>query len=235
MGGFKNTELNNIFNYSLFDEIAEKVLLCSEMMNSDYICFDKKIENLEEKIRTHLLENYLENDEIRTKLGIDKLEIRFMAEVPENHDTNQDIYLGRVDIKVVGVNWLFSNSKDYYIIECKRIDGSSVLNEKFVKEGIARFASEPIKYSSYNNKNFMFGFVVKAIDIEENTLKIDRLQNKNNNIAIRQGLVQVESKIINSYLYISKYNVKEKVLELKHLFYDFSKIIVQASDNISNQ
>lgn len=225
MGGFKNSELNSIFYSNVFDEIVEKVLLCSEMMLEDCNQSGKSITNHEEKIRTHLLENYLENDEIRSKVGIDKLNLRFIVEAYENYDSSKESYIGRVDIKIVSSNWL-NNRQDYYIIECKRIDGTNNLNKKFVEEGIARFVSEPTKYSSYRNKNFMFGFIVKDIDMKKNIAKINSIQKSIPGISIKTELLDLKSKIKNSYVYFSEYYVKRQELELRHLFYDFSRIVI---------
>lgn len=198
------------------------------MMVNDFLCSGKKMANHEEKIRNHLLENYLDNDEIRVKIGLDKMCLRFIAEVPENYDSTKEVYSGRVDLKVVGQNW-FTNCKDYFIIECKRIDGSAELNKKFIDNGVCRFTTDPILYPSYKNKNIMFGFIVKNIGIDDNAILIDKLQKENPNISIKQGFTQIENQIKNACTYMSLYLVKRKVLELKHLFYDFSKIIKQPS------
>ena len=40
-----------------------------------------------------LLENYLENDEIRCKIGLSNIHIRFLAEVPENYIAETPIKL----------------------------------------------------------------------------------------------------------------------------------------------
>ena len=174
-GGFKNKKLNSLFKKRTLEEIIEFMFLSMNYMKE--ICEKEniKIENKEEKIRTHLLENYLDNDNFRKNIGyeVEVFPLRFEAEVPENYNPNTESYKGRVDIKVVGINTFF-NKKDYYIIECKRIDGTETLNKAFVKEGICRFIQE--KYSSYNNENALLGFVTKDIDIISNTKKIDKIQ-----------------------------------------------------------
>ncbi|MGW9530933.1 hypothetical protein ACWHAM_25070 [Paenibacillus terrae] len=68
--------------------------------------------------------------------------------------------------------------KAYHIVECKRIDGTTTLNQKYITEGVKRFfspAPQP-KYSSYYLQNIMFGYVVQVIDIHENADKLDKLQ-----------------------------------------------------------
>jgi hypothetical protein len=119
----------------------------------------KKIPNNENKIRDILLE-YLKNEKIRQESCLIE-GYRFDKEVDEGK--------GRVDIKIVSIND-FENFEAYFIIECKRLNGNKLLNDKYVSEGINRFTSK--KYSSYYGINGMIGFVVKKIDIDANIKKI---------------------------------------------------------------
>ena len=116
-GGFKNKELNILFKKRTLEEIIEFVFLSMNHMKE--ICEKEniKIENKEEKIRTHLLENYLDNDNFRKNIGyeVEVFPLRFEAEVPENYNPDTESYKGRVDIKVVGLNTFLKNKKDYYI------------------------------------------------------------------------------------------------------------------------
>lgn len=226
MSGFKNSELNEIYYNDLINKIVDSVLTCCENMLDDLIRVNRKIPNHEEKIRTHLCENYLNNDEVRIRIGLDKVPVRFIIESPVNYNSEEDTHRGRVDIKVVGENWLFRNINDYFTIECKRIDGSQELNRKFIDCGVCRFAAEPILYPSYNKKNFMFGFLVKDIDVNSNINLINDIQNETPCLTVNQEFIQTECTINNSYIYISKYALKENTLELKHLFYNFSQIVV---------
>lgn len=225
MSGFKKEELNSVFIFSLFNLVVEKLLLCSDMMKDDCLVEANYIENHEEKIKSRLLENYLDNDEVRLKIGLDKVGLRFIPEVPESYKKTNDSYIGRVDIKVVTENWFRLNRNDYYIIECKRIDGSAELNKKFVLNGVTRFVLDPVQYPSFNSKNIMFGFVVKEIDIESNTLKIDKIQNDNLSGIVEKGFYKINSRLNQYYRYSSKYIVSGCSLELQHLFYNFSTII----------
>lgn len=50
----------------------------------------KVIANHEERIRDYLIENYLDNDEVRGRVGIDQLNLRFIIEVPENYDDSYE-------------------------------------------------------------------------------------------------------------------------------------------------
>ena len=225
MGGFKNAETKNAFSSNLFDFIVEKLLLCSKMMKEECLISACLIENHEEKIRNRLLEGYLEKDEVRSKIGLDKVHLRFIPEVPESYKSAEAIYIGRADIKVVTENW-FLNQKDYYTIECKRIDGSADLNKKYVIKGIARFVLKPVKYPSFHGKNIMFGLVVKEIDIEDNAMKINNIQkNDLNGAIIKQCFCKIYNPSNEAYTYSSKYLVNGSILELQHLFFDFSSVI----------
>lgn len=225
MGGFLNQSHNLEFKQSLYEIILDILIKCSSKMKEDCLSKMTKIANHEERIRNHLLENYLENNNVRSIIGYTDIHLRFMAESPETYDKNNDTYIGRVDIKVVSENW-FRNKNDYYIIECKRIDGSSNLNKKYIYEGICRFVEPPYKYLFSNNINIMFGFVVKGINIIQNTSQISKLHEEKLKKITKRNLTLVKSKKENQIcFYKSKYIVKNKNLELHHLFYDFSSII----------
>ncbi len=222
MAGFKNSSLNVDAKVTLFQNIVEGLIECCSLMNKTLKDNAHKIENHEEKIRTHLVENYLENDEVRNQTALSTVNLRFEAEAQEKYDKAIESYEGRVDIKVISENYL-SNRNDYYIIECKRLDGYSTLNKKYIDQGVKRFIDG--KYSWYNCRNIMLGFVVKDINIEDNTIKIDT----ENKIQLSQfidedfNLLQVNN---NEYaLYISNYEVVNKKLLLNHLFYNFSNVI----------
>jgi hypothetical protein len=152
----------------------------------------KKIPNNENKIRDILLE-YLKNIKIRQESCLIE-GYRFDKEVDEGK--------GRVDIKIVSIND-FENFEAYFIIECKRLDGTITLNKKYDSEGIDRFTSE--KYSSYYGINGMIGFVVKKIDIDANIKKIGNFFDC----------------IEKDKLYISTHTD----LKLYHLMMDFSALI----------
>ncbi|OEF97779.1 hypothetical protein [Desulfuribacillus alkaliarsenatis] len=226
MGGFINQNLNLEFERSLYEIILNMLIKSSILMKKECVANYIKVANHEEKIRNHLLENYLENNEVRSKIGFSGIAVRFIPEALENHNQNTDTFVGRTDIKVVSENWLFGNNKDYYIVECKRIDGSKDLNKKYVDDGICRFVNLPLKYSSFHNKNIMFGFVVKNINIELNTSKISKLHDDKLNKITVQNLTLVKSiKEEDLYLYESDYNLGLRNIGLNHIFYDFSLII----------
>jgi len=194
MGGFKNQRLNQIAKNNIYEDMINFIFISLEKMRENLLAENKNIKNDEEKIRTHLLEHYLKNEQFKEKY-FDDLYLLFDAEVAEGYDLTSEEYIGRVDIKVYSINTII-NPKDYYIIECKRIDGSSTLNRKFITEGICRFILNKPKYSSYNKKNIMLGFVVKNIDIEINTARINEIQSEIEDIHICEKLERLKKNII---------------------------------------
>ena len=102
----------------------------------------------------------------------------------------------------------FEKDDAYYITECKRVDGSSDLNKKYVKEGVARFVTE--KYSSYYGRNIMLGFVVKKIDISSNVKLIEEIQNADLSQQMHGNFEFIESKdVTESYKCIIRYSLEK--------------------------
>ena len=139
-----------------FKQLLLNIYSCYELMIADSIRVPANDENA---IRDRLLE-YLENTEIRNEICIIS-GYRFDKEVDEGS--------GRVDIKIININD-FEDHEAYYIIECKRLDGTGALNRNYVAQGIDRFTTS--YYSSYYGVNGMIGFVVAYFDIDENMRNI---------------------------------------------------------------
>ena len=222
MAGFSNSLINGEFKEGLFENIVNRLLYCSEKMVVTCKEQNHKLENDENKIRNHLLENYLNNNLLFPNSSTSHF--RFVPESSENYDILSDSYAGRADIKVVTANW-FNNEKDYYLIECKRIDGKRTLNKEYVNNGICRFVVEPVKYKSHNSCNIMFGFVVKQIDIFNNAQKINEIQKQILLTKISRELSLVASIKDLYYTYSNSYNLNIGNLEMRHIFYNFSEII----------
>jgi len=224
MSGFKNQLLNEIVKNNIFDYMVDFIFISLEQMKKDFVSKNIKIDNDEEKIRTCLLENYLNNQEFKSNKNFLDLSLLFNPEVPEGYNKKTEEYLGRVDIKVYSINTI-TNPKDYYIIECKRLDGSSRLNKNFVVEGICRFVSKNKKYSSFNNKNIMLGFVVRNMNIEDNVNKIDKIQNEKDNVQIIKNIRKIEKGKEDYYLYINRYKTNDEKIDLYHMFYNLADIV----------
>ena len=225
MAGFKNLQLNNILSLAVFDNIKSTLLVCSRAMVKESLESSHLIDNHEEKIRNRLYEKYLKNDEFIHKNGLGLNGMQFTIEAPDNYDEQTDTYVGRIDIKVTNVN-IFKSNSVYYTIECKRIDGYSDLNKKYVMEGIKRFVCPPLKYSSCLGRNLMFGFVVKSINIIDNCVKIEDIQQLELKDYVLDSLQKIDGTCPDYYVYLSKYRtVEANPLELHHIFFDFSSII----------
>lgn len=220
MGGFRNQLLNQKFQQNFYNMIVNTLIKSCKLMVENGCLNKLSIPNHEEKIRTYLLENYLENDKIRRVIGLSDVPIRFLPEVPENYDANTNTYIGRTDIRVLSANWL-CNPNDYYIIECKRLDGTQSLNQMYVEEGICRFVGNAPKYSSYNKHNIMLGFIVKDVDY---SVIISAITNIHNN-KIGRIIVRDITPVMNDKDYCLCESEYTNQLSLDHIFYNVSRII----------
>lgn len=221
MGGFQDQSLNQNFKQRFCDIIITALITGCKLMVED--CYERHltIQNHEEKIRTHLLENYLENDDARSILGLELVPVRFLPEVLENYDRTTDTYAGRTDIRVVSSNWL-SNRQDYYTVECKRIDGTSSLNKKYVDEGICRFIGDAPKYPSFNNQNIMLGFLVKDIDYILTIEEICDIHKKSIGEIIAKDITIL--KRAGDYCLCESAYINQ--LSLSHIFYNISSVVI---------
>ncbi|WP_459926600.1 hypothetical protein [Flavobacterium covae] len=204
-----NFKYLDFYQDNVFEFILTQIYNCYNKMLNDY----SFIENKENIIRNGLHKNYLENNQIREELNLTPY--LFDTEVELYND--DDSVKGRTDIKVYNAIERTKNTDAYYIIECKRIDGSNGLNEKYISNGINRFI-ENEKYPSFKNVNGMIGFVVNSIDIEQNTrffsdLKFHQFINNFN------------------YSYISNHTTtNSNNITLYHLMLDYSSKINSTSN-----
>ncbi len=217
MAGFKNDSLNIEFGNNLLENIIEHLIKCSSAMKADCISTGKYLQNHEDRITDRLVAQYL-NAKAST--------IKFLPQAPESFNADKDSYDGRIDIKVVTNDWFDGNDdKRYYLIECKRVDGSLALNRKYINEGVSRFVGIAPKYSSYYKRNIMFGYIVQNIDIPQNVAAIDGLQ-ASQLVGIICGSFSLLSNINSEYyIYGCQYGNSPDSIELRHLFYNFSEVI----------
>ena len=169
MKGLLNENILQALYRANFEKIANYIIEICELVVEDYEKKQLKLPNDENKIRSIMLEEYMK----KYKGAYGMSDYRFELEVPENY-TGKGKHIGRVDIRILLKND-FEKEDAYYIIECKRIDGTSDLNKKYIEEGVARFVTQ--KYSSYYGRNIMLGFVVKKIDVPANVKSIEKIQN----------------------------------------------------------
>ncbi len=169
-----------------FKNLLLNIYSCYEYMIADKVKVPKNDEN---KIRDTLYE-YISETKIRNEIcNI----YGFLL------DKEVDEKTGRVDLKIKDIND-FENYKAYYIIECKRLDGKSTLNNHYITNGVDRFLTG--YYSSYYGLNAMLGFIVEKIDIDENLNKMSI------------SLNSIESNKL--------YSSNHSSLKLFHLMMDFS-------------
>lgn len=227
MGGFKLQSINEDFKKGFYSSVVETIEKCCSLMKQTCISSGRKIKNHEVIIQNHLFFHYLDNNSALAELECDMFPISFQIEAPEGYDEETDRFMGRCDIKVTSNNyWVNRDKEDYYIIECKRIDGNSNLNNKYIDEGVSRFVNEPPKYPSHHNKNIMLGFVVKDIDIHDNSRKLSKINKDRFETRAQSDLSSIKVDLDEGlHEYISSYILSSKSLQLVHIFFDFSPVI----------
>lgn len=216
MSGMLDKNIFKALYRANFEKITAYIFDICELIVEDYEKKQLKLPNDENKIRSIMLEEYM-----KTQKGVYGMSnYRFELEVPENYVGNGQ-HIGRVDIRILLKND-FEQEDAYYIIECKRIDGSSDLNKKYVKEGVARFVTE--KYSSYYGRNIMLGFVVKKIDVSSNAKLIEEIQNAELDQHMHGDFQLVKSEGVTKS-YKCMYQIPSGEVELRHIFSDYSSIM----------
>lgn len=216
MSGILNKNILKSLHRANFEKITKYIQNICELVVKDYEKRQLKLPNDENRIRSIMLEEYMK----KHKSSYGMLDYRFDLEVPDNY-AGSGRHIGRVDIRII-LKSDFEKEDACYIIECKRIDGTSDLNKKYVNKGIARFVTE--KYSSYYGRNIMLGFVVKKIDISANTRLIEGIQNTDLNQHMHGNFEFLESEGVTES-YRCMYQIQSGELELCHIFSDFSDVI----------
>lgn len=216
MSGILNKKILTALYRANFEKITKYILDICELIVEDYEKKNLKLPNDENRIRSIMLEEYLK----KQKSSYGMSDYRFELEVPENYAGNGQ-HIGRVDIRIL-LKSDFEKEDAYYIIECKRIDGTSDLNKKYVKEGVARFVVE--KYSSYYGRNIMLGFVVKKINVSANVRLIEGIQNSDLNQHMHGNFQLISSNSVTEN-YRCMYQIQSGELELSHIFSDYSSVM----------
>ena len=218
MSGMLNRIILEALYRANFDKITTYIFDICTLIVEDYEKRQLKLPNDENKIRSIMLEEYMNKQKEAHGMSGYKFEL----EVPENY-AGSGQHIGRVDIRVL-LKSDFEKDDAYYIIECKRIDGSSDLNKKYVKEGVARFVTE--KYSSYYGRNIMLGFIVKKIDVSANAKLIEKIQNAELDEHMHGNFQLVKSEgVTESYKCI--YQIRSGEVELCHIFSNYSSIVLR--------
>lgn len=200
-----------------FEILLSKIAICYNLMVQDKV----QLPNDENGIRDVLVNQYINNPEIKRKL-----EIKYFIypEVPEPKSK------GRTDIHICKPDIYYDQNEEYYIIECKRLDnkatrGISGLNAEYIKNGICRFVSN--YYSSHYGVNAMIGFMITQMDIHRNTDDINFLLSSQFPGANTLTNLSKETFIPNfEYHYRSTHQKSDSSeLCLYHLMFDFSGCI----------
>ena len=219
--GFKKNFLNEFYKQDLYNTVLRLLIWSCENMLKDCNLKGTNIPNHEEQIRNYLLEHYLRNITFRESVGIKNVPVQFQAEIPVNYNDVTNSYEGRVDIQVVSEEWLYGNQNAYFTIECKRLDGTKTLNEKYVRQGIFRFIGNNPKYPSYANKNIMLGFIIKKRKFMDIVNSINDIHLQELKDYITQNITPVENS--GNYCLCESSYISQLILN--HLFYNFSDII----------
>jgi hypothetical protein len=197
-----------------FEGILSKITTCYLQLRKDNIEVPLNDEN---GIRDILVNNYINNPEIKKSIELDYF---VLPEVPESNST------GRTDIRIFSPNTIY-NQNEYYIIECKRIDnkacrGTSGLNYQYIDNGINRFISG--KYSSHYKTNAMLGFVIDSLDIHNNIENINYLLRNIFTQITTTSFLQKENFIDNFEFHYSSIHLTndKQALKLYHLMFIFA-------------
>lgn len=217
MSGMLNKNILKALYRANFEKITTYILDICELIVEDYERKKFKLPNDENKIRSIMLEEYMNKQKAAHGMSGYKFEL----EVPENY-AGSGQHIGRIDIRIL-LKSDFEKDDAYYIIECKRIDGSSDLNKKYVKEGVSRFVTQ--KYSSYYGRNIMLGFVVKKIDVSANAKLIEEIQKAELEQYIRGDFQLVKREGVTES-YKCMYQLQSGEVELRHIFSDYSSIML---------
>lgn len=201
-----------------FERISDYIVASCNLLSANYQHKGKQMPNHENTIRNILLEEYLDDDSRRTDL--DMGDYRFFPEIQE-HYNGLGNYIGRADIRVM-LKSDFEKRNAYYLVECKRLDGSHNLNKEYIEEGVARFVSR--KYSAYYGKGLMLGFVVRQMNISKNVQKIENLQNMKAEPNMHGKFVALDIRT-SQEIYSCDYQLQGNALELRHIFVDFSGVV----------
>ena len=227
MRAFGNEAYNRYVDSFYTKKIIAYLVECSQQMHSDCAKTGDFLPNDEDQITDKLIEHYLWT----TNPSVLE-ELRFSPQ-PYVHyglreKSGKNSFLGRSDIQVIRADH-FGKPKAFFLVECKRIDGTSTLNKLYVSDGVYRFFEpqtdgEP-KYPSYYKRNFMFGYVVKAIDVLQNVDEIEKFQKTLLEGVVAGNMLLIENNGSEHYVCECHYTASEEPLDLTHLFFDFSTVM----------
>ncbi len=224
MGTF-GKENRDIMAQNIQQQIRQLILLSCEALKKDTLDKGVWIANDEGAITYRLVEFYLNNNEFRRKNNLSLL-VRFQIETPVNFQPMNNNYLGRADIRIVGMNYL-QNGTSLGLIECKRLDGGAVLKREYVKEGIDRFTgviAGCVKYPR-SNWDMMIGYQVALMQFDVMLKELNQYLKKKMKSAVMKELTFCKSGNDWTECVSTFRCIDGKERPIGHLFYDFAGII----------
>ncbi|KZX16732.1 hypothetical protein MBCUT_05960 [Methanobrevibacter cuticularis] len=133
---------------------------------------------------------------------------------------------GRNDIRITYITQAFTlNPKEYFVIECKRLDGSNTLNDNYIRKGLMKFITGT--YSSNENNAIMIGYIEKG-EISDIINKLNKKLNNIKNIHTLKILSPVNTVENFDYMYNSKHkrNSRLPTILIHHLMFDYKDITI---------
>ena len=168
-----------------FNRIMELCIFAHSKMLEN----ENNLDGLDEETLRSILMDYMQRNRGNYRLG------RYAIDA-ESAEINNHITQGYCDLKIsIPTNDDWSNEPlNYYIIECKRLNGESTKNDLYITKGIHRFVSE--KYSRKMN----IGGMICFIETNQN-------QHINNQCNVASLIENINNKLINKY----KHNYNERL------------------------
>lgn len=129
---------------------------------------------------------------------------------------------GRIDIRFLQVS-PYKDSKTYFTIECKRLDGKAYLSKEYVIHGIERFTKNR-KYATPQGCNAMMGFIVRTLNVDETCNAI------NTHLTAQEYLAKMHEELPSGCYKFESKHLLEGTITLLHLWLDFTPCIEQSKE-----
>ena len=210
----------------LYEKKFSKILELCIYSHSQMLKNETQLNDKDEETLRSMLKTYMQNNRGNFKLGNYHIDSE-SAEIDEcTYKT-----LGYCDLKItIPDNNEWSNETEkYFIIECKRLDGSVNKNKLYISQGIHRFITE--KYS----KNMNIGGMIAFVENNKGAIKdINEIVEDINKKLIEDFRHLADEKLfpytvienfVNSYQSKHDIRYKNRTIKLTHLFFDNRNVI----------
>jgi len=235
-----STETKNDVTKTMFLNIQQYMVYCYDKLFSDNVKYSKKTckestsLKFEDYLKFQFIDNYLNQPANKRECNIyDILTITFQAEVEKLYAIDNYTQTDKIDIFVSNLNLDYfgqdtAQEDIYFAFECKRLANNSKNND-YIND-IVKFVEREYKFRlPYNG---MIGFVekynnsIEAIisDIEHRLQKHSSIKS----ISFNDSILQIDQAKNDSYSRYSvhKHNTQKLQIEIGHLFFDYSKIVI---------